>query len=59
MSLLFNQTCLNEILLPFYARTHPHTNTSNCAITYHPLRKLSKLNELDMQDTAGEVGTRS
>ena len=27
--------------------------------TYHPSRKLSKLDEPDMQDTAGEVGTSS
>ena len=27
--------------------------------TYHPSQKLSKLDELDMQDTAGEEGTSS
>ena len=27
--------------------------------TYHPSRKLSKLDEPDMQDTAGEVGMSS
>ena len=27
--------------------------------TYHPSQKLSKLDELDMQDTAGEVRTNS
>ena len=27
--------------------------------TYYPSRKLSKLDELDMQDTAGEVRTNS
>ena len=26
---------------------------------YHPSRKQSKINELDMRDTAGEVGTNS
>ena len=31
---------------------------SSCTATYHPSRKLSKLDELDMQDTA-EVGTSS
>ena len=31
----------------------------NGAATYHPSRKLSKLDEPDMQDTAGEVGTNS
>ena len=32
---------------------------SSCTATYHPSRKLSKLNEPDMQDTAGEVRTNS
>ena len=27
--------------------------------TYHPSQKLSKLEEPDIQDTAGEVGTNS
>ena len=27
--------------------------------TYHPPRKLSKLDEPDMRDTVGEVGTKS
>ena len=30
---------------------------SSCIATYHPSRKLSKLDEPDMRDTAGEVGT--
>ena len=33
--------------------------SSSCTATYHSSRKLSKLDEQDMQDTAGEVGTRS
>ena len=33
--------------------------SSSYTATYHPSRKLSKLDELDMQDTAGEVGTSS
>ena len=33
--------------------------SSSCTATYHPSRKLSKLDELDMCDTAGEVGTNS
>ena len=33
--------------------------SSICTATYHPSRKLSKLNEPDMQDTAREVGTSS
>ena len=32
---------------------------SNCMATRHLSRKLSKLDEPDMQDTAGEVGTNS
>ena len=30
--------------------------SSSCTNTYHPSRKLSKFNEPDMRDTAGEVG---
>ena len=33
------------------------TSQSSCTATYHPSRKLSKLDEPDMWDTAGEVGT--
>ena len=33
--------------------------TSSYTVTYHPSRKLSKLDEQDMWDTAGEVGTSS
>ena len=29
---------------------------NSCTATYHSSRKLSKLDEPDMQDTAGEVG---
>ena len=32
---------------------------SSCTATYHPSRKLTKLDEPDMQDTAGEVRTNS
>ena len=42
--------------------TSPGGNTqqsSSCPATYHPSRKLFKLDEPDMQDTAGEVGTSS
>ena len=34
------------------------TSNSNTA-TYHPSQKLSKLDEPDMQNTAGEAGTSS
>ena len=33
--------------------------SSSCAATYHPSWKLSKLDEPDTQDIAGEVGTSS
>ena len=33
--------------------------SSSCTAIYHPSRKISKLDEPDMQDTAGEVGTSS
>ena len=33
--------------------------STNSTATYHPSRKLSKLDEPDMQDIAGEVGTSS
>ena len=42
--------------------TGPGDNTpqsSSYMATYHPSRKLSKLDEPDMQDTVGEVGTSS
>ena len=32
---------------------------TNYTATYLPSRKLSKLDETDMQDTAGEAGTSS
>ena len=33
--------------------------SSGCTVTYHQSRKLSKLDEQDMQHTAGEVETNS
>ena len=42
--------------------TSPDANTqqdTNYTATYLPSRKLSKLDELDMQDTAGEARTSS
>ena len=35
------------------------SQNSSYTATYHPSRKLSKLDEPDMQDTAGEAGMRS
>ena len=37
----------------------PPPQGSSCTATYHPSRKISKLDEPDMQDTAGEVETNS
>ena len=48
--------------VPFIHRTSPGGNTpqnSSYTATYHPSRKLSKLDGPDMQDTAGEVRTSS
>ena len=45
-----------------YMVTSPGGNTSqstSCTATYLPSRKLSKLDEPDMQDNAGEAGTSS
>ena len=42
--------------------TSPEGSTrqnSSCTATNHQLRKLTKLDEPDMQNTAGEVGTNS
>ena len=33
--------------------------SSSCIAAYHPSRKLSKLDEVDMQDSAREVGTNA
>ena len=35
----------------------PPPQSSSYTATYHPSRKLSKLDEPDAQDTAGEIGT--
>ena len=47
--------------LEFYSATNI-SNTrqgTNYTVTYHLSRKLSKLDEPDMPDTAGEAGTSS
>ena len=36
-----------------------HPENSSCTATYHLSRKLSKLDEADMRDTAGEVRMNS
>ena len=48
--------CLRAILNESW-RQHP--TATNYTATFLPLRKLYKLDEPDMQNTAGEVGTRS
>ena len=51
-----------------YSRMHEHywttpgsstPQSSSCTVTSHPSWKLSKLDESDMRDTAGEVGKNS
>ena len=44
----------------YYTSTGVSTpESSSCTATYHPSWKLSTLDEPDMRDTAGEVGTNS
>ena len=52
-----NYTRMLRAILNKTWRQHPQN--SNCTATYHPSRKLSKLDEQDMWDTAGEVGANS
>ena len=40
-------------------RSTPPPQSSSCTATYHPSRKLSKLDEPDTRDTVREVGTNS
>ena len=50
------------ILFVFVIWTNPGDSTlqsSNYTATHHPSQKLLKLDEPDMRDTAGEVGTSS
>ena len=54
-----------EKYIYIYIRTYIHRKrerfpqSTNCTATYLPSRKLSKLDEPDMQDTAGEAGMSS
>ena len=52
-----NYTRILRAILNKSWRQHP--TKSSCTANYHPPRKLSKLDEPDMWDTAGEVGTSS
>ena len=49
---------LQNLLWAQLVYNYQHTYT-NYTATYLPSRKLSKLNEPDMQDTAGEAGMNS
>ena len=51
-----NYTIMLWAILDKSWRQHP---TKCCTATYHPSRKLSKLDEPDMWDTAGKVRTNS
>ena len=53
-----NYTRMLRAILNKSWRQHP-TQDTNYTATWLPLRKLSKLDEPDMQDTAGEAGTSS
>ena len=52
-----NYTRMLRAILNKSWRKHP--KSTNYTATYLPSRKLSKLDEPDMQDTAGETGTSS
>ena len=52
-----NYTRMPRAILNKSLRQHPQN--SNCTTTYHPSRKLSKLDKPDMLDAAGEVRTNS
>ena len=57
-----NHTYLIHMYKEDFFWTSPEGNTPQstcCTTTYLPSRKLSKLDEPDMQDTAEEVGTSS
>ena len=52
-----NYTRMLGAILKKSWRQHPQS--SSCTATYHPSRKLSKLDKPDMQDTGGEVEMNS
>ena len=53
-----NYTRILHAILNKSSKQHPEKN-SCCTAIYHPSRRLSNLDEPDMQDTVGEVGTNS
>ena len=62
--ILFNNLLTDKLfqLLLFNITRSPGSNTpqgTNYTVTYHLSRKLYKLDEPDMPDTAGEARTRS
>ena len=44
ISILFNQICLNEEMLPKYTHTHTHTHTHTCVYMIEIFGKLDKSN---------------
>ena len=52
-----NYTKMLQAIVNKSWRQHPQSNSYTA--TYHPSRKLSKLDKPDMEDTAGEAGTSS
>ena len=56
-----NKTATTQECCEQYWTSHGGSTpqSTSCTATYHPSRKLSKLDEPDMRDTAGEVGTSS
>ena len=53
---------ISQLTVSKESKTNPGGNTpqdTNCTATCHLSRKLFKLDEPDMQDTAGEAGMNS
>ena len=49
----------NKYIEQVLEASHHTQQSTNYTVTYLPSRKLSKLDEPDMQDAAGESGTSS
>ena len=58
MSIMFNEICINEEMLPKYTYINTPQDT-NCTATCPLSWKLFKLGEQDMQDIAGEAEMNS
>ena len=48
-----------EFSFIFIIYTYNTLHNSRCTVTYHPSQKISRFDEKDMRDTAGEVRTNS